>query len=190
VFRSITPFYLLVALLGTTLPVAAQTPANPPEDQPGQAPTDKKQLSSHITAALREKLPAYSPTEKKEPEPVQETAGETVILEKRVVRGDKTHTFSEHELANKKGLAALLLKRYPGASVPIGSNLPNYAALMLAEDERLEHIAQLESVADNLRATGDIKASKELKNEISRTYIRGHDWKTESMDRSANHNRR
>jgi hypothetical protein len=106
-----------------------------------------------------------------------------------IIRGAKARVFTERELATKAGLDALLRKRYPGA-VPPNSRLPNYAAQMLADDARLEYIAQLDSVAENLRAVGDHKASKELKNEISRSFMRRTDWRTESLDRSANNNRR
>lgn len=61
---------------------------------------------------------------------------------------------------------------------------------MLADDERLAYIAELESVAESFRAIGDLKSSKDLKKEISRSFMRRTDWRTESLDRSANNNRR
>lgn len=191
-FRRPFPFHLFAASLLTTVLASAQTPAVTPQDKTNPGSTEQKHLSAHIATALREKLPTFTAVPAKTPEssPSPETAPDTVVLEKRVILGTKSLSFTPLELANPAGLAALLRKRYPGASVPADSRLPNYAALMLADDERLTHIAELESVVENLRLAGDTKASKELKKEISRAFIRGHDWRNESLDRSANNNRR
>ena len=167
----------------------AQTPAGAPEIPSTPGPAEPKHLSSHIASALREKLPAFNPLAKKD-EPAPEKANSTVVLEKMVILGAKPLSFTERELLNKSGLAALLRKLYPGASVPPDSHLPNYASLILADDERLTHMEELHSVAEMLKTVGDIQAGKDLENEIARAFIRGHDWQTESMDRSANNNRR
>jgi hypothetical protein len=188
--RRLSPFYFFAAGLLTAPLVSAQTPAGQPADPTNPGSTEQKHLSSHITTALRDKLPVFTAVEAKKPEPSPETGTDAVVLEKRVVHGTKPLAFTEHELANKAGLAALLRKRYPGAGLPVDSRLPNYGALMLADDERLEHIAELESVAENLLLVGDLKGRKDLKKEISRAFIRGHDWRTESLDRSFNNNRR
>lgn len=189
--RRLSPFYFLAAGLLTAPLAPAQSSGDQPADPATPASTEQKHLSSHITAVLRDKLPAFTTVEAKQPDPSPspEAAPDTVVLEKRIIHGTTRRTFTEHDLANQAGLTALLRKLYPGA-VPVGSRLPNYAALMLSDDERLENIAELETTVKNLLVTGDVKASKDLKKEISRAFVRGHDWRTESLDRSFNNNRR
>ena len=183
------PFYLITAVLLT-----AQTPTAQPVEPTSQDSTASRRISSHIAAEILEKLPAYSSPVVKPAEPATET-NDVVVLKKLIIYGTKRHDITERELATKTGLSALLLKRYPGASFKgqdpsLLSKTHNYAALMLAEDERLEHIADLTRAVDDLMATGNTKLSKDLQKEISRAFMRRTDWTTESMDRSANNNRR
>ena len=188
-FRRVSPFYLFAAGLLTAPLVSAQTPDAPRRDQGSSNSSGQEHLSSSISQAIREKLPAYTAPEEKKAVSSPEAATDAVVLEQMVIRGAKPRVFTERELATKTGLDALLRKRYPGASPPI-KRLPNYAMQLLADDERLAYIAELDSVAADLHAVGDSKASKELKKEISRSFMRRTDWRTEGMDRSANNNRR
>lgn len=200
VFQKLTPFYLLAAGLFAGPLVSAQSPAEPDTAQASEEATNGKQISSHIAAAVRATMPAYvapatKAPEPASPEPVVPETNDPVVLEKLTIFGTKAHDFSERELATKSGLSDLLFKLYPGASLRgqdpgFMGKTHNYAALMFADDVRLENIANLTRTADDLKATGNLKLSKELRKEISRTFLRRTDWRTESMDRSANGNRR
>ena len=198
-FRRPTPFSLFTAGLLTALTASAQPPVAPP---PVQASQDQPRISAHIAAAIREKLPAYTAPvpapapviTAKETEPAPVETGKIAILPKVVVYGARQPKLSERDLATKLGLANLLLKLYPGASTrgqdPSQQGpTPNYASFMLAEDERLKQMSDLERTVENLRIAGDLKGSKELDDEITRAFFRRHDWRTDSMVRSANNNR-
>ena len=166
--------------------VPAQSSPVPPPDQQSQVSAEKEQLSSHLSTLIKESLPAYTPPAIKTPEPAPPEHSDVVVLPKMVITGDTPRKFAERELDSKAGRTRLLRQRYPGAVVPPDSHLPNYAALMLAEDERLEHIAELENIAEALQATGEAKMAKDFKDEIARGFARGHDAMIESMDRSYN----
>ena len=193
-------FYIFATSLLTASIVLAQPPAEPAVDRTGQDASAKQQISSHIATAVRATLPAFVTPAKKSPEqpatPAPITANnDPVVLEKLTIFGVRAYNFSEQELATKFGLSELLLKRYPGASIKgqdpsLTGIIYNYAALMLADDNRLENMANLTRTADILKTAGQMKLSKELREEISRTFIRRTNWQTESMDRSVNNNRR
>ena len=189
------PVYLIAAGLLTTQLLTAQTPSAPAPDQTGDETTAKHQISSQLFAEIRLSLPTYTVPEPKKPEPAAPETGDAVVLQKMVIFGSRPAKLSERDFATKSGLSDLLFKRYPGASIRgqdpcFMGKAPNYAALMFADDERLEHIATLERTADDLQVTGALKSSKALKKEISRTLMRRIDWRTEAMDRSANGGRR
>ena len=198
-FQKLKPFYLFAAGLVAAPFASAQSPAEPSTNQAGEDAAARKQISSHIATAVRTTLPTYvAPVAKTPepvaPEPVPET-NEPVLLEKLTIFGTKVHDFSEQELATKSRLAELLFKRYPGASLRgqdpgFMGKTHNYAALMFADDVRLENIANLTRIADDLKATGSLQLSQALRKEISRTFMRRSDWRTETMDRSANGGRR
>ena len=193
-FRRLTPFYLLAAGLLTALSVPAQSPASPTPDQGSQDVADNPQVSSHIAAAIRATLPKYAVAVAKKSEPVPDT-GDLVILQNFVIFGTKLHAFTDLELASKYGLSEILRKRYSGTIIKgqdprLARFTTNYAAFMLFDDERLAHIAEFQTMADELRVAGDVKLSKDLEKEISRAFMRRADWEAESIDRSANRNRR
>lgn len=160
-------------------------------DSPAQHPTGEQQehLSPSVSQAIREKLPTYVASEEKPADPSTAHSSNAVVLEKMIIRGPKTRIFTERELATKARSESLLRKRYPGA-VPPNRHLLNFAQLMAEDDERAVYLAELDSVAEDLQAVGDVKASKDLRKEISRSFMRRTDWQTESLDRSANNNRR
>ncbi len=152
-------------------------------------------LSSHISAAIRAGLPAYAPhapTPEKSPAPGSTEA--IVFLPKVVVHGSKVPDGSEWQMLSPLGKADYLRKRYPGFVVPGGDPLtestPNYASQMRRDDVRKENLAAMEDTVEIYRVTGDLKRSKELKEEMQRALIRAYDWRTERLDRAYNNDRR
>lgn len=117
-----------------------------------------------------------------------------MLMERVIVQGPKLPTFGELQLLTKEQRASLLKKRYPGAVVPMGDPLtetvPNYAATMLRDDQRLEKIKGLTDTAELYRLSGDHEGEKKIKLESQRSLIRRSDWRTEGMDRSYNNGRR
>ena len=59
-FRRSAPFYLFAVGLLTAPSVPAQTPAEPLPDQGSSNSSGQEHLSSSISQAIREKLPAYA----------------------------------------------------------------------------------------------------------------------------------
>ena len=112
------------------------------------------------------------------------------------VFGERTPAFTQRQIYTRSEFSALLRKEFPGASTKwqnpyrIDGHVFNYAALMYAEKKRKRDQESLMDFADRLGKTGDRAGEKELKNEIDDTFVRRGDWRTESMDRSANDDRR
>jgi len=114
-----------------------------------------------------------------------------ILLPKVIVRPPESPIFDERELFSQKGLDELLRKRFPGASFkgqPVW--LYNYGHLMYADEKRSESLNRAQSFAKALRDVGDVEGSKELREEIYRTFIRRPSWRDEIMDRTLNRNRR
>jgi hypothetical protein len=139
----IMPLTVLIAWFPLHATAGDQTaPATPPtaERSSGEHP-----ISSPISAAISAGLPKYKPSEAHDKSPAK--PDDAVTLPKFFVYADKVPSFSERDLYSKEGFAALLRKKYPGASVRgqdpdrIEDNgVPNYAALMYAEDKRLSEL--------------------------------------------------
>lgn len=151
------------------------------------------QVSSHISTAIRAFLPAYSP-----PPPVTntnevaDTAG-VIFLDPLTVTDERPQSGTAWEMLTAKGRADYLKKQYPGATVPgdaLTESVPNYGTLMHRDAVRLQNLKELNAIADISRIAGDPAAEKKLRKEIQRSLIRRSDWKTESMDKSYNNNRR
>jgi len=116
---------------------------------------------------------------------------EIILLPKYVVRPMDTPTFTEQEILSRSGLDALLLKRYPGASVRNQPpELDNYARLMYADDVRLERLNRYKNLANIMQVTGDVNGSKELRQEINQTFLRRPTWREAAMDKNVNRGRR
>jgi hypothetical protein len=147
----------------------------------------RPRFSEHISAAIRAGVPAYSPVAAPT---APASAPGTIEMDPFVVEEDEIKAPTEKESQTKDALAQSLRKRYPGASLkgqdPVQSVIPNYAATMYRDDERLAKLSHLQGVATSLRATGDPGAAKALKRELQRTFIRRPDAMTESMDRAVN----
>jgi hypothetical protein len=120
--------------------------------------------------------------------------GDGVIRMPKFVVYAATPLLSEPVVIGKSGLALLLRHQYPGASVkgqdPFQSKLPNYAALMYRDDERLARISEFEHLAAALKAIGKSAESSDLLKEMQRTVWRRPTWLEDAMDRSYNGNRR
>lgn len=147
----------------------------------------RSRTSEHISAAIRAGIPAYSLAAAPVAPPV---APGTIEMDPFVVEEDEVKTPTEKESQTKDALARTLRKRYPGASLkgqdPVQSVLPNYAATMYRDDERLAKLTRLQDIATGLRAKGDPAAAQALKRELQRSFIRRPDALTEGMDRSVN----
>ena len=170
-------------------PATPATPANP------QRPSVERPVSSPISAAISAGLPKYKQSEATEKLPVR--SDDVLQMPKFSVYADKVPAFSERDLYSKEGFAALLRNKYPGASVRgqdpdrIEDNgVPNYAALMYAEDKRLNQMKHFKDFADTLLRVGDVAGNKELNAEIRRTFMRHPDTLIDAMDKSANNGRR
>jgi hypothetical protein len=154
----------------------------------------KPPVSSPISAAIIAGLPKYKKSEADSKPPASSDDG--LQMPKFFVYAEKVPAFSERDLYSKAGFAVLLRKKYPGASVRgqdpdrIENNVPNYAALMYAEDKRLNQMKHFKDFADTLLRVGDAAGSKELNAEIRRTFFRHPDTLIDAMDKSANNGRR
>ena len=125
------------------------------------------------------------------PETVVRSTDEIILLPKMVVREPNAPVFNEREIYTQRGMNELLKKRFPGATFTgQPPQVDNYAVLMYEDEKRSDALNRYKGLADLLAASGDAAGSKELRNELNRTFIRSHDWKAERMDRSANGGRR
>jgi hypothetical protein len=119
-----------------------------------------------------------------------------VMLPKVIVQAPKPAILSGEDLLSKTELSALIRKKYPGASlrrqdpVHYDGGLPNYGALLYAEDKRAKQLQDLESLADLLVRTGDLAGGKTLRARVQEAAIRKPDALREAMDKSANNDRR
>ena len=182
---------LLVPWLG----YAAENPATPakktaaPENRSGGA------VSSHLTEAIRARLPAFKPAPPPPPPAADAASADVpIILAKVVVNEQKVPTMGEFQMLTKAGQAAYLPKQFPGAVVPgpdpLTESTPNYASQMLRDKRRLEALDKWSETVATLRATGDLAGSKRLNEEMQRALIRTYDWRDERLDRSYNNGRR
>jgi hypothetical protein len=167
-------------------------PATPPTAGRSSA---EHPVSSPISAAISAGLPKYKKSEADSKPPASSDDG--LQMPKFFVYAEKVPAFSERVLYSKEGFAALLRKKYPGASVRgqdpdrIEDNgVPNYAALMYAEDKRLSELKHFKDFADTLLRVGDVAGNKELNAEIRKTFMRHPDTLIDAMDKSANNGRR
>jgi hypothetical protein len=155
----------------------------------------KPPVSSPISAAISAGLPKYQRNEANDKSPVR--SDDVLQMPKFFVYAEKVPAFSERDLYSKEGFAALLRKKYPGASVRgqdpdeiEGRAGPNYAALMYMEDKRLSQMKHFKDFADTLLRVGDVAGSKELNAEIRKTFLRHPDTYIDAMDKAANNGRR
>jgi len=184
---------VLIAWFPPRVTAADQTaPANPTsvERSSGEHP-----ISPPISAAISAGLPKYKPSEAHDKSSAN--PDDAVSLPKFFVYTEKVPAFFERDLYSKEGFAALLRKKYPGASVRgqdpdkiEGSTGPNYAALMYMEDKRLSQMKHFKDFADTLLRVGDVAGSEELNAEIRRTFFRHPDTYIDAMDKAANNGRR
>jgi len=188
----IVPLTVLIALFPLPAPAGDQTaPATPASA--GRS-SNALPVSSPISAAITAGLPQYQPSTVDE-KPTLGPDG-VIQLPKFFVYTDKVPAFSERDLYSKAGFAELLREKYPGASVRgqdpdrIDGNVPNYGALMYAEDKRLSQLKHFKNFADTLLRVGDVAGSKELNAEIRTTFARHPDTLIDAMDKSANNGRR
>jgi hypothetical protein len=172
------------------MPLVAQEA--PPSVALSRSPGGVQRISPAISAAIIAGLPSFDLL-KPLPERPEVNDDGLIRLPKFVVYTPKL-VLTEPVVTGKSGLEQLLRHRYPGASVkgqdPYQSQLPNYAALMYRDDERLARIKEFEHLADALKAIGEISESRDLLKEMRRTVWRRPTWLEEAMDRSYNNNRR
>jgi len=173
-------------------PAPAEKKTAPKESRSGNA------VSSHISEAIRARLPAFKPVPPPSPSAVDAVAvGNAevpVILETMVVTEQKVPAMGEFQMLTMAGQTAYLQKQFPGAVVPGGDPLTdvatNYASQMLRDKRRQEALGKWSEAVTTLRGTGDLAGSKRLKEEMQRALIRTYDWRDERMDRSYNNDRR
>ncbi|OIR04136.1 hypothetical protein GALL_138670 [mine drainage metagenome] len=187
---AILAFGAALWLLGATDP-AGERPARPGVDAAKLAGTPK---AHSVASEVRAGLPKFDPHGSVETaKPIPEGA---TLMPKVKVFGERTPTFTQRQIDTRSEFSALLRKEFPGASTKwqdpyrIDGHVFNYAALMYSEQKRKRDQTSLMDFADRIGKTGDHAGEKELKNEIEDTFVRRGDWTTESMDRSANDDRR
>jgi hypothetical protein len=189
---AIIPLTVLIALFPLHAPAHDQTAPVAPANA-GQT-SAAHSVSSPTSAAISAGLPKYKPGPVDE-KPAVSPDG-VVQMSQFFVYTEKVPVFSERDLYSKEEFAALLRKKYPGASVRgqdpdrIEGNVPNYGALMYSEDKRLSQMKHFRDFADTLLRVGDVAGSKELNAEIRKTFLRHPDLLIDAMDRSANNGRR
>lgn len=148
--------------------------------------------SPPVSAAISAGLPRFEAVPIEAPQIKERFEG--IALPPFIVKESQLLNLSERELLTKAGMEALLRERYPGASFrgqdPEHSHVPNYAALMYRDDLRLRRMAEFEQLLDSLAKAADPAETKQLKGELQKTFLRGHDWQIEGMDKSVNHWRR
>ena len=127
------------------------------------------------------------------PAPSEAKDASAIRMPKFVVYAPRI-VLTEPRVTSKSALALLLRQRYPGASVkgqdPPQSRVPNYAALMYRDDERLARISEFEHLAAALKAIGEAAEGSDLLKEMHRTVWRQPTWLEDAMDRSYNGSRR
>jgi hypothetical protein len=184
---------VLIALF--PLHATAADQSAPPTPANADRSSVKHPVSSPISTAISSGLPKYKQSEANDKSPA--SPDDAVSLPKFFVYAEKVPAFSERDFYSKEGFAALLRKKYPGASVRgqdpdriEDSAGPNYAALMYLEDKRLSEMKHFKDFADTLLRVGDAAGSKELNAEIRKTFMRHPDTLIDAMDKSANNGRR
>jgi hypothetical protein len=181
----------LILLVRAAAPAGEPTPGIPAAAPPPPAArAGRPAVSREIASAITAGLPGYvHPKPSLRPAAIADES-EVVRLPRMVVFAPRVPVIDERDLWSKSGFSALLRARYPGASFrgqdPDHSPLPNYAALMYAEDRRQRRMNALSELARALRRTGDAAGSRELKRLIEDTFLRQEDWKTEGMDKTLN----
>ena len=155
------------------------------------SPSSGPHVSPNISAAVIAGMPSYEPVSAPaEPPP---SYSDVLSLPRLVVEGARTVIPATEQTLTPAALQDLLEKKYKNYTYkgqPVDSVLPNYAVLMHRDEVRLKQMQQLDALAEGLERTGNKAESKELRREMHRAFIRGRDWKTESMDKSVNHGRR
>jgi hypothetical protein len=188
----IVPLTVLIAWFPLHATAADQAPPATPANA-GQSAVERP-VSSPISAAISAGLPKYQHREAIDKSPANPDDG--LQMPKFFVYAEKVPAFSERDLYSKEGFAALLRKKYPGASVRgqdpdrIEGNVPNYGALMYSEDKRLSAMKHFKDFADTLLHVGDVAGNKELNAEIRKTFMRHPDTYIDAMDKAANNGRR
>ena len=157
-----------------------------------RSPGAVQRISPAISAAIVAGLPSFDSLPS-HPEHPEVHADGVIPLPKFVVYAPKI-VLTEPAVTGKSGLEQLLRHRYPGASVkgqdPYRSNLPNYAALMYRDDERLARINEFKHLAGALKAIGEISEGRDLLKEMQQIVWRQPTPLEDAMDRSYNNNRR
>lgn len=148
--------------------------------------------SPQIKAMVRAALPEYAPktggTNATETDP-----GVVVLLKPMVVTERPLPSDLAWAMLTDKGRAELLKKSYPGATPPFNAlteSVPNYATTMRREEQRRQTLIKLADTARLLPVATDAETAANLAKEIKRARYHHPDWKTESMDKSYNNNRR
>ena len=117
-----------------------------------------------------------------------------LVMEPLVVKPFEIQNFNDIEILTKRGLSALMNKRYPGATVlgsdPLTKSVRNFGALMLHDDARLENLANLDDLIKSMRTIGEYAASESLQKEVDRARTRPNDYQTEACHKNINRYRR
>lgn len=181
---------LAFALLGLTAAgLAAQT------DTAGEKEGTKRSrvVSEGVAAALAAGMPKYNPPKPTEPKneedlpdlrEIDKPRNQIIRLPDYVVREKRPPVFRERDINTAKGLAALAKKRYFSETaqalnrftIPLfGLGQDAYAAMMLADQERLDNMASLKSTAADLKALSEGQGDT-VSREVDRAYIRTDDF--------------
>lgn len=176
----------LIVVIGLAVTTVQLTRAAKPAIEPGPAESaagaKEGMLSSRLAAEVRARLPVFSPPAAKvgaEPE----TPEGVIMMPQMIVREPKLPPPDSRDWLTPKGYAEYLRRKYPGAIL-------GGAAMLDAEDRRLEQLNGLTGLADTIgAATGEHKVD-DLRAEIRRAFARRPDPMTDAKDKWYNNGRR
>ncbi len=181
---------LALALLGLTAAgLAAQTETAGDKEGAKRG----RVVSEGVAAALAAGMPKYDPPKPTEPKneedlpdlrEIDKPRNQIIRLPDYVVHEKRPPVFRERDINTAKGLAALAKKRYFSETaqalnrftIPLfGLGQEAYAAMMLADQERLDNMASLKSTAADLKALSEGQGDS-VSREVDRAYIRTDDF--------------
>lgn len=163
------------------------------EENPEEAARRARAISPEVASLLAAGMPKYNPPKPVEAKPEEALAdrreidrprNQIIRLPDMVVQEKKPPVFRERDIYTRKGLADLAKQRYfsEGAQalnrykLPLfGQGMEAYALQMLADDERLQNIADLQATAAAVEAADPENASY-IRRATADTYIRRSDF--------------
>lgn len=172
----------------------AKNGGSPAPSNAAPAPKRSRAISPEAAAALAAASPKYTPpapkpppkSEEEQPDlrDVDKPKNEIIRLPKYLVREPKPAVLQERDVLTDKGLTDVAMRRYISEAdralnrwtLPLfGSSKEARARAMLAEDDRLRHMSDLENSAQDAGKT-DGAAGSFIRKESQQTFLRSADF--------------